>query len=92
MTYLEAISTPITTHAEALAFLQALVEAGKTYHLEDSAHDMPWIFPGEQAALVEARVNELYYKPWWSYCPIAAMNDLEAKHYGFETWEEWQES
>jgi hypothetical protein len=93
MTYADAIRTAIVDETGAMAFLDALVVAGKSYHLEDSPHDISGpegiTFPGEEADLVSARVGEMYALPLWTRddCPIGRMMEIEAKKAGFPSWE-----
>lgn len=81
MTFAQIIATPISTQAGALAFLQGLVDADRTYHLEDGPHtivdfttDKP-VFTREEADQVEQRVAECYGLDCWtqSDCPIGRM-------------------
>lgn len=74
---------PITTEAEAFAFLGALVAAGRVYHLEDDPADISGpdgiTFPGRVADMVRKRIGEIYALPVWSgnRCPIAYTMSVE---------------
>ncbi len=76
---------PIATLADARAYLQALIDADLSYHLEDSPetveniHRAGCIF--EEPAVIRARARELYALPrsiWGEHdCPIGFMMMLE---------------
>lgn len=72
-------TTPITSLAEALAFLTYLHEQGMSYHPEDSATDcIEHLVSHEEALAIDKRIDEAYQQDWpKDECPCTHILALE---------------
>lgn len=89
----EALRAPVTDTNSAIAWLDALIAAEMSFHLEDSPEDIIHIrtdeplFSPEDVPLIRERVGELYGVEWGVFsCPIGYILAAQAERGELDFW------